>query len=89
MKLSIHARRAELIELIGIERDLVAGAWSKTLRRAKSIENGIDQIKQLSHNPGVVIALVICVWMVGWKRGMTVLNNVAAGWHAWRRISAR
>jgi hypothetical protein len=89
MKSALMVRRAELIQQIAMERDVVAHSWNRTLHRVESFGYAANQVRQLLYHPSVVVALAIGIWMIGWNRSIKFLNHASMGWNVWRHISER
>jgi hypothetical protein len=80
-------RRAELIEKIAIEREIVAKAWSRMQQRFAVTNEVVLSLKSMIRNPVIVATAVIGAWVIGPQRSVSFLKAVALGWGTWRHVT--
>jgi hypothetical protein len=84
---TLAIRREALIEQIAHERDQVAHACRCAQQRIADISNHVTQLRGFAQKPTFIAAVLTCTWMIGWRRSVALVKNIALGWSAWQRIT--
>jgi YqjK-like protein len=82
-------RKAELVQRIAAERELVAAGWHLARQRLAVAQDGLQLMRAVSRKPMLIAAAVVTVLMIGPQRSLTLLRNITFGWSAWRRVAGQ